>query len=467
MGVVFSEKDSVFFVGGRGTKAGNDNAGGCTMDYWGDLWSPNKLLSDVMGTNGEPVSDSSTWGGSQTACTVSDNGSGFVRITKTGCFGSCEVGHVANVSFAAPISIYNGRYEVTAVNANYIDIDMGAETGTCDVNVGGAFAKLQTALDNTTADAALTPFDVFILTNKDETFTGAGDRIDIDSGGGDALDGKWKRIIGIDDDGIELAVGSYVTIDGDSNACHVFYLYNITNIQLRHIWAKDAGSNYYDFGIVATTASKGYSLKDCKTTGGKYGVYVANWNAYMVDIEGGYYSSSSGTAIHIYQARYINLLKVELVGTTSLPLVYGYVAGTLNIDGCLLRKTANFNAGIISNYPITFSIIKNCVFYNIDDCIQLNDNDTKLIQHDNIFILHTAASGKIINRMKGSILYSDYSCAWAVDGAPALSGRWGGTGLPRYSIEQDPLFFDAANLDFRIKMTSPCKRTGNPTLGKI
>ena len=82
-------------------------------------------------------------------------------------------------------------------------------------------------------------------------FSGTGYQIDIDTGGGNGSFGTYKRMIGIDNDGVELAKGSYVLFDGNNQACHVFYVNNIANIEFRHIYAKDAGSNYYDFAIIA------------------------------------------------------------------------------------------------------------------------------------------------------------------------------------------------------------------------
>ena len=87
MGKIWSTNESVIFVGGRGTKAGDANAGGgCTKDVWGDLKAPSLSLSNVMGTNGEPVSDPSAWNGSATACTVTQSSAGKLLITKTGAF---------------------------------------------------------------------------------------------------------------------------------------------------------------------------------------------------------------------------------------------------------------------------------------------------------------------------------------------------------------------------------------------
>jgi len=464
MGNIWSTNESVFFVGGRGTKAGDPNAGGgCTKDVWGDLKSPNLSLSDVTGTNGEPVSDPSAWNGSATACTVTQSSAGKLLITKTGAFTNVIAGLIANVNFS---SVYgDGRFRVNSAQLTDDTIEIEypySVDNTCDVKVGGAFDTLQNALDNTTANQS-TYHDVNILTNKTKTFSGASDRIDVDVGGGNGNAGTWKRIIGVDDDGLELAAGSYVAYDGNSQACHVFYINNIDNVEFRHIYAKDAGTNYNGFSIEASVNSKGFSFIYCKSTGCKHGIYAGTWYAYMIYIEGGYYSSSESWAVYIYQARYVTAKKVEFVGITTTPLINAYCSGNFVLDGCILRKTAGYCAGIIGNYPTTFVLVKDSTFYNIDNCIELNDDGAKLIQYNNIFVLHTASTGKIIKRTKGSITYSDYSCAWAIDGAPAASGRWGGISLPEHAIEQNPQFMDSDNGDFRPRNPSVL-RGGKPDI---
>ncbi|MDH4237935.1 MAG: hypothetical protein OEW48_00070 [Phycisphaerae bacterium] len=450
MGNIWSTNESVFFVGGRGTKAGDANAGGgCTKDVWGDLKSPNLSLSDVMGTNGEPVSDPSAWNGSATACTVTQSSAGKLLITKTGAFTNVIAELIANVNFS---SVYgDGRFRVNAaqLTPNTIEIEYPYSVdNTCDVKVGGAFDKLQTALDNTTADQT-SYNDVNILTNKSMTFSGTGDRIDIDAGGGNGNAGTWKRIIGIDDNGVELAAGSYVQFDANGYACHVFKVLNVHCIEFRHICVSDAANTHYGFYITATGYYQGFLLKDCKSTGCKYGVYSDTFYIRGLIIMGGYYSSATGPALCFQACRWVNVLGVELVGSLAGALIDGDVIGTLLVDGCVLRKTGNYSLGIHSNNWDTFLVIRNCVFYDIDDCIKLNDAESRLVQHNNIFLLHTAATGEVINRVAGSIMYSDYSCAWAIDGEPMASGRWGGNGLPEHAIEQDPQFVDADNGDFR------------------
>ncbi len=164
---------------------------------------------------------------------------------------------------------------------------------------------------------------------------------------------------------------------------------------------------------------------------------------------GGYYSSAVGSVFHLYSCRWVAVLDAELESSLSGALIDGDVVGTLMIDGCILQKTANNSLGIYTDLYDTFLIVRNCVFYDIDDCIKLNCTGSRLIQYNNIFVLHTAASGKIINQLNGAINYSDYSCAWAIDGTPSASDRWGGGGKPENTIEENPQFVDAANGNFR------------------
>lgn len=448
MPTVFNTHDTVFFVGGRGAKTGDALAGGgATKEAWEGALG--EILANVMGVNGTALSASATWGGSKTACTVTNNGSGKLRITRDSGFADCNVGLIANVAFLAVYT--DGRYEVTAVNDNYVDIDYAysADT-TCDIIVGGAFNKIETAVDNTTASAG-SPHNVDILTNKNETFTAAGDQIYFDTGGGSGSANTWKRIIGVDDDGVELVKGSYVELNGNGQTCHILVINNIENIELRHIYAVHTLNTYYGFYITAADYCQGFLLRDCKSTDCKYAVYSDTNRIRGITIIGGHYSSATGPALYLNGSRWVFVIGTELAGSLAGTLIDGDVVGTLVVDGCVLYKTGNFVGGVYTDNWDTFLIVRNCVFYNIDDCIKLNDPDSRLVQYNNIFVLHTAATGKIINRIAGAIKYSDYSCAWALDGAPAASGRWGEEDKPANAIEVDPQFVDVDSGDFRLR----------------
>ena len=101
------------FVGGRGTGADGhaNNGGGICWDSW------DYDLSSWMGANGGPlaaVDDNSA--------ALTNNGAGKCRITKAGAFsGVTKVGVLANLF---DTTYDAGRYEVIAVNANYVDINL-------------------------------------------------------------------------------------------------------------------------------------------------------------------------------------------------------------------------------------------------------------------------------------------------------------------------------------------------------
>jgi len=443
MPIIFDSKDSVFFIGGNGTKAGSANSGGLTKEAWGDLDNPNLQLSDVMNLNGAAK------GGYYFPeyFTVTNNGSGKLRITKEGegLFSECIAGLIALVNFTAVYSL--GRYEVIAVdgaNGDWVDIDetYSADT-TCGIAVGGAFPSIQYASDCTDASSAY-PHNVTILTNKDETFTSAS-RIDIDAGGGDLSSNTWKRIIGIDDGGVELADGSWVVIDANGYATHCFRVTDLDNICFRHIYAYNTSGSFsgFDFTCIADN-HYGYLLEECKATNHAYAVVVEGSAIRNFFVVGGTYSASSIT-FWIKSVFGGSIRGVDAYSTGSHVIYISYYG--LSVQDCIIRSNGS-GVGVYAT-SVHPSIINNCVFYNVTHGISVAHANTTLVEYNNVFMVAAKATGKAINRTNGGISYSDYSCLWALDGAPSASGRWGGSGKPEHAIEEDPDFIDAANGNFR------------------
>jgi hypothetical protein len=455
MSVIFDTKDSVFFVGGRGAKTGDQYAGGgCTKDFWGDLKNPSKSLSDVMGTNGEQLSDVAASLG-DAACDVENNGSGKVRIIKSGLgyFTNCSAGLIANVNFAGVYT--NGRYEVINVDSgsgNWVDIDESYSSDTtCGTWVGGAFNKLQQALDNTDANAG-SAHNVYILTNKDETFSAAGDQIDVDAGGGSKTSNTWKRIIGINNNGLELPANSYTTINGNDQACHVFQIGDLDNIEFRHIAASNtsATSSYAGFWFSPTSTQNGFVICDCKSIDCYHAIYASVMNTRGVFVIGGYYKSDVATVIHFSACYAVLLENVHIVCGGAFTCMELEPLGIASVRGCIIEGNGSGTTGLYCDRMVSWLVISNSVFYNLGDCVDLNSSSgIGLVEHSNIFVVAMAASGKAINRQNGDIAYSDYSCLWGLDGTPSASGRWGGGGKPEHAIEQTPDFIDAANDNFR------------------
>lgn len=460
---IFAKKDSVFFVGGRGTKAGDANAGGCTKEYWGDIKNPNKTLADVMENNGAPVSYQEAWDGDQAACDVTE-GDGNVEIFKSGnsYFEYCEIGLVVNVKFAG---VYpDGRYEVISQSNDYVglDLDYISDT-TCDAKVGGAFNYIQRASDVT--DAA--NYNVDILTNKDRTFTMVPHTIDIDTGGGNLAINTWKRIIGIDDNGIELAVGSYVTIDGDGLAMSIFKIDNVMNVIFRHIHACNTivapPFNQAGFTFPCTGVTRGIVLLECKSINHGYAVYISNSNAQNISVISGVYEGST-------RAIFIASILNGTIQGADISSIGNYVIYMMTVGVSIIGNTIRSDGtglGVYAGGQINAVITEN-VFYNVTDGIFLAASLGNLVEYNNIFVVSLAASGKAIKNSAGGISYSDYSCLWAMDGAPVAANRWGGQNKGEHSIEADPQFKDAANGDFRLKViSSPAYTTGRPTLGQL
>lgn len=445
MPIIFDSKDAVFFVGGRGGKEGDQYAGGgCTKEFWGNLNSPDKTLADVMDANGGVLS--SVLAGT-IGCNVVDNGSGKVRLTSPGnsYFTDCCAGLITRCIFT---SVYaSGRYEVIAVdenNGDWIDIDepYSADT-TSTAQVGGAFNKIQQAADNSDANAT-TPHNVEILTNKAETFTSTASSIDIDAGGGDLASNTWKRIIGIDNDGVELADGLFVTIDANNKACDCINVDQVDNIEFRHIYAYNTGGSFSGYNFDKTANHYGFILKECKATDSSYAVTVQSNAVRSFFVVGGTYSAS---VISLYMKSIFggSIQGVNAYSTGSYVFYLGYYG--VPVKDCIIRSNGS-SAGIYTS-SVNSPTITNCVFYNVTDCISISSSTMALVEYNNIFVVAAKASGKAINRMAGGIAYSDYSCLWALDGAPSASGRWGGDGKPEHAIEEDPDLIDAANGNFR------------------
>jgi len=442
----------IFFVGGRGNKAGDANAGGgATKAAWeGDL---NEDLANVMGTNGEPLSDPDAWGGTGDACSVVEGNDGNVRIVVegSGYFTNCKVGLVAHCVFEG---VYDsGRYQVVAVdttNGDWIDIyETYTNNTVCDVKVGGAFDTLQNASDNVDASS----FDMEIRTNKDETSLAA--TIDIDVGGGSAVSRTWKRIVGADANGAELSDGNYIQYVQNASR-HVI---NITAnyVELAHLYPKD--SQLHKGFTDGTTAI----LRDCKSTGCSIAVQGFT-RGYIL---GGYFSSINPAFLSDGVVATTAIGAEFYVSSADQPVINAYRyggMGGLTLVGCIIRKNGAGRGIQCAGSGACFNII-NCVVYNAEDCIYIDSEDAIVRQYNNIFMVAAGASDKAINLVKGNLQYSDYSCLWSVDDkTPSASNRWGYSDTPPNCIEQDPKFTDPANGDFSLQSDSPCIDTGKPTL---
>jgi len=464
MPVISESKDYVVFVGGLGLGSGCADPGGCTKEFWGEIEHPDKDLTDVMNSNGGNLSASGA-AALPISCTVTNNGSGKLRITYAAGFENCVPGLVAKVTFAATYT--NGRYEIIDYDSssfNWVDIDepYSADT-TCACAVGGAHVGIQTAMDETDASGT-SPHNVYILDNVDYTFTAPANEIDLDSGG-DLSAGTWKRVIATNNHGVPHTKYNHVNIDANSQtgaSCFVFG--DADNISLEGF--NCTGSDNAQIKFSATTSHYNFRLVECKTGSTTYGVQCTTGNNHNILILGGAYINSSGYPIYLddNNARFVNVYSNG--AHASYPNIR-MGAGQVVVSGCIFK--GNNQTGIQVSGAGAL-LVEDSTFYLSQSCIQLSHASARLMEYGNIFYVSTIANGRAILRTLGTILYSNYSILWTTEGAPTNSTRWGrpDSYVPYNALEDAPLLISPGVYnDYRLSGPSPAIRTSMPTLGKL
>lgn len=124
-----------WIAGGRGTMAdaSNENGGGF-------IQGGTATYLTCQGVNGGPTSVG-TWNGLQDACTVTDDGYGFIKITGPGAnpFANCVNGSLVYIEFSAVYA--NDWYQVLQHTNTTVEVgEAYVSDSDCDCNVGGAFA---------------------------------------------------------------------------------------------------------------------------------------------------------------------------------------------------------------------------------------------------------------------------------------------------------------------------------------
>ncbi|MHC4459928.1 MAG: right-handed parallel beta-helix repeat-containing protein [Planctomycetota bacterium] len=444
MPTIFNSKDSVFFVGGKGTKAGDWYAGGCTLSFWNNSLT----LADVMGTNGEPVSVADAWNGSGTACDISNNG-GKVKLTKEGAFTSCQAGLVAMLAFDTG-EYSNGRYEVLSCDDNSITVDLTySPTGQTegDAKVGGAFDKAQNAWNDTDATNG---YNVTIYSNKSQSktngdFTGTWN---LGTAGGSLTNKSFKRFCGFT---TQPGDGGQITFDGEDDAGFIPFggiRFNsaIECVIFENVIVEDAFQswNIGDSGVY------GIRFNNCEGNGCSGGGWVLNIGAGFVLIDckadgngdtGFYLSVASGLPGHCL----INCVASNNVKEGFYKV--GGNSGSIAI-GCIAYgngKGGTKYSGFLVHSKWGWGLAMNCVAY---------DNG----KHGFEFSWHCPMAINCIAKDNGqwgfyantsiSLMapYVSHCCAHGnSSGQFSLIGA-----LPEHdSIEQDPQFVDGANGDFR------------------
>lgn len=478
MAVVFEEKDSVFFVGGIGTKIGTSYAGGCTQAWYDANFT---ALTDIMGANGAPLVAES---GCDYDHTGGAGGEKEFRQANAGEFAAAEIGMVAYISGT---NITTGLYEITGIdsdNGNYVLVSGLVATDDATnavVRIGGAYKWLQQAIDDIDATHG---YNAKIYNNKSEIFGVAGDQIDFDATGGSIANNSQMIV-----EGFNLLPGDMnyggtyyqgpldclingvdtnkcVTLNAGGYACDVIRINNFDGLVLKNLYFynTDKASGHDCISFISNP--RNISLINCRFDA----AYAAGSGIiYGFEMRGCYAGNDFGRnrqwgAFTAYGGHITNCV-FDLDGLTYMGL------NTTGVfEHCLFWKGSR---GAIVERAETFN---NCVFYGqTERCITLFKATDALIQgHNNIFMLAEAADFVVhdLGGAMGSV--SDdalrKSCVWTIAGVKVTNHISINGKLRQLSdvIEADPQFVDAANGDFRPRNPAVLRGgkpdiSGNPT----
>jgi hypothetical protein len=465
MSTVFSDEASVFFVGGITTKVGDSKCGGCAKQWFDDNFTQ---LSDIMAADGGPK-----WEFSGISYDHRDGGHGDGDYKfldqENGEFAGVEVGMVAYIEDGGAGGIMTGRYKINYVDpsGDFILVDSIIATGDSSniiLNIGGAFGKLQEAVDECSGYS----YSCDIYDNVDEEYMSTSDQIDIDSGGSIARN-THLRIIGFNttpgdmdyggafyQSAVDCLVNGITTgddatkccvmKDAGNQACSVLNFNNVDNVELRNLYLYRTFGGAGQYAVKPTNDPTALSFINCrfdnvdKVLGGTID------NVLLV-------GCFSGTDI----GRQAYTAKVG--GTFIGNVMQGPAANILvgSAPGCSMVFINNILIGCwhgFRNYGCVTAI--NNTFYNQSiSCATTANTAAETIMVNNIFMPQAGAYGLYIQSGGGSVQYNDYNCYCDVNGdglsTPIVSDYSGGTvpAMGKHCLEVDPKFVDAANGRFR------------------
>ena len=466
MPTIFNSKDSVFFVGGRGNKTGDQYAGGATLEAWNDPAKLNKNLANVMDANGGPLSVADAWLGTQNGCTVTSSGGGKVLITNGGAFADVKAGHVANVQFAA---VYpNGRYEVTGndLTDDTIEIDLPHSSDTtCDCKVGGAFEKAQTVWNNTDATNG---YSVTIYSNQSQSKTN-GDFTatwNLGTAGGSMTNKSFKRFAGFT---TQPEDGGQITFDGEDDATFnpnggIRFHSTLYSVIFENVIVEDAYINWK--AVIANL----YSIRfiNCEgNSGASSGWELTYGRSYVLIGCKAKDNQNYGFDTH-YVGTIVNHFLINCIasGNGKDGFNVGGHPGGIAI-GCLAYNNGNGAtkySGFLTTSGFGTGGLNNCVAYN-------NGKHGFQFRKSNPIAFNCIAKDNgqwgFYADTTGDLMapHVAYCCAHG-NGSGQFSLP---TALPEQnSITEDPQFVDAANGDFRPRNPAVLRGgkpdiSGNPT----
>jgi len=459
---VFETKDSVFIVGGLGTKAGASYPGGCTLEAWNDPAKINKDLTKMMGANGEelvllsPVTAINSTGGNSG---LTD----YVRIW--GDFSNCEPGLLAY--FSSNGTYVTGSYEVLYADDEEIVINLAYISDEANdwINVGGAFQTAQNAWTNTDAAQG---YNVTIYSNKNQSKTDGNFTAtwSLGTAGGSISNKSFKRFVGFT---TQPEDGGQIAFDGEDDAAFsiggIYFNDTIESVIFENVIVEDTNLNWR-----VSFSTSCVRFKNCEGNSGSAAGWVLGYGRGFSLISckaknnGGYGFSvgySSGVPDHC-------LINCIASGNTKdgFYRIGGY-SGSVAI-GCVAYgngKGATKYNGFSVRSRYGFGVVINCIAY---------DNG----KHGFEFLYRNPVAINCIAQSNGQKgFYADTAAAELMAPHVAYCNSYDNGGgnydlpdaLPPVNcIEKDSLFVDAASGDFRPRNPAVLRGgrpdiNGNPT----
>lgn len=386
---------SFWVAGGRGdmSNASNDNGGG----YNGPPDAA--VYTDFQDSNGGPSSDVSTFDGSQTACTVTNNG-GVLRITgpEGGEFANCTVGSIANIKYSGTYS--DGRVIITSVDGSGDFVGIGTAYSadvTCDIHVGGAFAAdgsgIQAALDLAVAgDTIKITTDVSSATSYN-----VGTQIDIDGNVG-TFDARIT-VHGVNlVDGVEcdLTQARPILI-ATANMTAVMHISGATTFYRIRSIDHDGGG--------AGNGDRGFSIGDINSQQNEI------WNCRMHNAD------EYGT---LFSGRYNLFISCEMDNNRGRGLAPGSLFN--RVIGCSIHN--NVNQGIRANFECLY--FGNIIYDNNgDDIFCENTSDNAMFINNTVEGGNADGIGIEDNTTIGLLFVNNTSCNHATAGKYGYDFRGG------------------------------------------
>jgi len=469
MSEVFSEKESVFFVGGTGYKNGHSLAGGCTKAWYDANFTE---LTDIMDINGSPFILKSFVTFTHSTKMLEKSGIG-VGVTE------------GMVAYVEGDGITPGRYEVTNVVNDDAIICIGIlssfDNVDSDVNIGGAFDSLQLAI--TAVDAE--DYNVWIYTNKDETLSAA---IGVSFCGGTPELNTWLTI-----EGFNTAIGDMLPGGDYYQSPFNEHLYGI-DADRKVVIDRDSGSNILAFNSIENTMFRCLRFTNSSTT-----IFTANSTCFNIIFKHSIFDDADTVCNATCNGfMFIDCYAEDFATTGNVIKLKGW--GFL-FDGCILNLSGEVQDGINSGLGGTNGDIrlKNCIILNgaegihtklyaqVESCTFYNQAKTCILVDgvagtslslgyvtNSILMpkLHTLPAFMVGNSVGlGGSIVNDYNCIFSVDGQALdkIATNSSGTEIEllfdENNILANPLMVNPANGDYRLLPGSPCLNKGTRTIG--